>query len=91
MRMFLPDDFKNKANDAARKILELHKQMIGKTELDAKFDYVKLARSLPTFGTHFFLVRVSDGFGNSCVKSLNLFYSGTQKQKIGPFTSRSDT
>ena len=68
MRIFLPDDFKNKANDAARKILELHKQMIGKTELDAKFDYVKLARSLPTFGTHFFLVRVSDGFGNTCVK-----------------------
>ena len=79
MRMFLPDDFKNKANDAARKILELHKQMIGKTELNAKFDYVKLARSLPTFGTHFFLVRVGDGFGNSCVKSMNLFYSGTQK------------
>ena len=59
MKQFLPDEFKSRASDAAKKILELHKGLKGKTEVEAKFDYVKLARSLPTFGVHFFVVRVS--------------------------------
>ena len=30
----------------------------GHSEVDALFEYVKLTRSLNTFGVHFFLVRV---------------------------------
>ena len=32
----------------------------GLSEIDAIFEYVKLARGLDTFGIHFFLVRVRD-------------------------------
>ena len=59
MKQFLPDGFKARAKDAAKKILDLHSDLKGKTEIEAKFEYVKLARSLPTFGVHFFVVRVS--------------------------------
>jgi hypothetical protein len=31
---------------------------MGVSEVDAKLKYVKLARGLPTFGVHFFLVKV---------------------------------
>ena len=59
MKQFLPDGFKARAKDAAKKILDLHNDLKGKTEIEAKYEYVKLARSLPTFGVHFFVVRVS--------------------------------
>ena len=58
MKSFLPEAFKGKASSAEKKILAEHKNLIGTSELDAKYRYVKLARSLPTFGVHFFLVRV---------------------------------
>ena len=32
--------------------------LVGVSEIDAKYKYVKLARSLDTFGVHFFLVKV---------------------------------
>merc|ERR1712013_103685 len=57
MKSFLPEAFKGKASSAEKKILAEHKNLIGTSELDAKYRYVKLARSLPTFGVHFFLVR----------------------------------
>jgi hypothetical protein len=41
-----------------KKILQEHKRLHGTAEIDAKAKYVKLARSLPTFGVHFFLVKV---------------------------------
>ena len=59
MERFLPDSFKAKAVGSAKKILEIHKKLINKTEIEAKFEYVKMARELRTFGVHFFLVRVS--------------------------------
>ena len=59
MKQFLPDGFKARAKDAAQKILDLHSNLKGKSEIQAKYEYVKLARSLPTFGVHFFVVRVS--------------------------------
>ena len=59
MKQFLPDGFKARAKDAAQKILDLHSNLKGKSEIVAKYEYVKLARSLPTFGVHFFVVRVS--------------------------------
>ena len=58
MERFLPDDFKGKAVGSAKKILEQHKKLLNKTENEAKFEYVKMARGLKTFGVHFFLVRV---------------------------------
>ena len=60
MKQFLPDGFKARAKDVAKKILDLHNDLRGKTEIEAKYEYVKLARSLPTFGVHFFVVRVSN-------------------------------
>ena len=62
MERFLPDSFKAKAVGSAKKILELHKNLLNKTELEAKFEYVKMARDLKTFGVHFFLVRVRAKF-----------------------------
>ena len=59
MKQFLPDGFKARAKDAAQKILDLHSDLKGKSEIEAKYEYVKLARSLPTFGVHFFVVRIS--------------------------------
>ena len=57
MKPYLPDEFKGKASSSAKRILEIHSKLIGQKENDAKYEYVKLARSLPTFGVHFFLVR----------------------------------
>ena len=48
-----------KANKIEKKIFTEHKKLAGTSEIDAKCKYVKLARSLPTFGVHFFLVKVS--------------------------------
>ena len=59
MKNFLPEGFKGKASSAEKKILAEHKKLHGTSELEAKYGYVKLARSLSTFGVHFFLVRVS--------------------------------
>ena len=62
MERFLPDAFKGKAVGSAKKILEQHKKLLNKTENEAKFEYVKMARDLKTFGVHFFLVRVRAKF-----------------------------
>ena len=41
-----------------KKVLKKHAELVGTSEIDAKVHYVKMARSLPTFGVHFFLVKV---------------------------------
>ena len=48
-----------RSNKIEKKIFQEHKKLFGTSEIDAKVKYVKLARSLPTFGVHFFLVKVS--------------------------------
>ena len=58
LKEFLPQSYM-KANKIEKKILSEHKKLAGTSEIDAKCKYVKLARSLPTFGVHFFLVKVS--------------------------------
>ena len=58
MKSFLPDSYQDRAKAEASKILKLHQENKGQSELDAKFLYVQMVRSLPTFGVHFFLVRV---------------------------------
>ena len=58
LREFLPQSYM-KSNKIEKKIFQEHKKLTGLSEIDAKVKYVKLARSLPTFGVHFFLVKVS--------------------------------
>ena len=49
-----------RSNKIEKRIFAEHKRLAGTSEIDSKVRYVKLARSLPTFGVHFFLVKVSD-------------------------------
>lgn len=48
-----------KTKGIEKKIFLEHKNHIGLSELDAKVLYTKTARSLPTYGVTFFLVKVS--------------------------------
>lgn len=57
LKEFLPGSYM-KANRIEKKIFGEHKALQGISELDAKSKYVKKARELPTFGVHFFLVKV---------------------------------
>ena len=58
LKEFLPASYMKK-NKIEKKIFQEHKKLLGTSEIDAKVKYVRLARSLPTFGVHFFLVKVS--------------------------------
>ena len=59
LKEFLPGSYM-RANRIERKIFGEHKALQGLSELDAKSKYVKKARELPTFGVHFFLVKVRE-------------------------------
>ena len=72
LKEFLPQTYV-KAQKIEKKILAKHKELKGFTELDAKVKYVKLARGLPTFGVHFFLVKVSHVIHYPCLKIFKLF------------------
>ena len=58
LKEFLPHHYM-RVNKIEKKIFQEHKKLQGTSEVDTKVKYVKLARSLPTFGVHFFLVKVS--------------------------------
>ena len=47
-----------KVRNVEKKIFSEHRSLMGTSEIDSKYKYVKLARGLPTFGVHFFLVKV---------------------------------
>ena len=47
-----------KVKNVEKKIFGDHRSLMGTSEIDSKYKYVKLARGLPTFGVHFFLVKV---------------------------------
>jgi hypothetical protein len=49
---------KKSASSLKKELMAKHQELKGHSELDAIYEYVKLARSLNTFGVHFFLVRV---------------------------------
>ena len=58
------------------KILDRHKDLLLKgrlTEAAGKVAYIKLAQSLPTFGTNFFVVKVNFTYPRS-KKLMNLIY-----------------
>nr|XP_023649582.1 talin-1-like [Paramormyrops kingsleyae] len=55
LKEFLPKEYvKNKGE---KKIFQAHKSCQNMTEIEAKVSYVKLARSLKTYGVSFFLVK----------------------------------
>uniref|UniRef100_A0A669CPE9 Talin 1 n=1 Tax=Oreochromis niloticus TaxID=8128 RepID=A0A669CPE9_ORENI len=55
LKEFLPKEYiKNKGE---KKIFQAHKNCQNMTEIEAKVNYVKLARSLKTYGVSFFLVK----------------------------------
>ncbi|XP_042587905.1 talin-1 [Cyprinus carpio] len=55
LKEFLPKEYiKNKGE---KKIFQAHKNCQNMTEIEAKVSYVKLARSLKTYGVSFFLVK----------------------------------
>jgi talin len=56
LKEFLPHHYM-RVNKIEKKIFQEHKKLQGTSEVDTKVKYVKLARGLPTFGVHFFLVK----------------------------------
>jgi talin len=71
LKEFLPLAFM-KVKNVEKKIFAEHKTLVGVTEIDAKYKYVKLARGLPTFGVHFFLVKVRIPFISSFFLNLGV-------------------
>ena len=79
MKEFLPLGFM-KVRNVEKKIFAEHRSLMGTSEIDSKYKYVKLARGLPTFGVHFFLVKVSIS-----IKQISLFVKyGQNFGKIRP-------
>lgn len=56
LKEFLPNSYV-KVRNIEKKIFTEHKRHYGLTELDAKVEYTKTCRSLPTYGVTFFLVK----------------------------------
>ena len=54
-----------------------YKQLKGFKQVDAMYEYVKEARNQPTFGVHFFLVRVN--LDNTTVDSKMIFLGATKR------------
>lgn len=54
--MFLPRDY-IQSKDVEKLIWKEHSSLINMSELDAMLSYIRLCHSLPTYGTHFALVR----------------------------------
>ncbi|KAJ0069938.1 hypothetical protein NL108_017255 [Boleophthalmus pectinirostris] len=63
LKEFLPKEY-IKQRGAEKKIFQDHKSCGEMTEIEAKVKYVKLARSLPTYGVSFFLVKARDDILN---------------------------
>lgn len=56
LKEFLPISYARVKN-IEKKIFNEHRKRIGITEIDAKVEYTKTARELPTYGVTFFLVK----------------------------------
>merc|ERR1719239_415138 len=69
LKEFLPLGFM-KVKNVEKKIFGDHKALMGTSEIDSKYKYVKLARGLPTFGVHFFLVKEKQKGRNKLVPRL---------------------
>jgi len=69
LKEFLPLGFM-KVRNVEKKIFAEHRSLMGTSEIDSKYKYVKLARGLPTFGVHFFLVKEKQKGRNKLVPRL---------------------
>ncbi|TPP61971.1 Talin [Fasciola gigantica] len=56
LKDFLPKEYA-KLRSLEKKIFQQHAEMIGLSEVDAKFEYCQFCRSLKTYGITFFLVK----------------------------------
>jgi talin len=54
---FVPPEHVRHGRDLEARIFQEHRKLQGMTELNAKFRYVQLCRSLKTYGVTFFLVK----------------------------------
>jgi talin len=57
----MPPEFV-KSKDTEKKMYSEHKKLQGLNELNAKYRYVQLCRSLKTYGISFFMVKVKSCF-----------------------------
>jgi len=69
LKEFLPLSFM-KVRNVEKKIFSEHRSLMGTSEIDSKYKYVKLARGLPTFGVHFFLAKEKQKGRNKLVPRL---------------------
>jgi hypothetical protein len=57
MKELVPPEYQ-KSKDVEKLIYKEHSILQGTSDYDSKFRYVQLIRSLPTYGTSFFIVNV---------------------------------
>lgn len=69
---------------SSRLLLQAHKNCQNMTEIEAKVSYVKLARSLKTYGVSFFLVKVRKiaSFFDNDLLQLDKVYICTSSAKV---------
>ncbi len=56
---FMPTQHHKKAKGLEERMMKEHKKLVGMTDLNAKYRYVQLARSLKTYGITFYEVKVT--------------------------------
>ena len=69
VKEFLPPEY-HKNKDVEKKTYIEHRKLQGLSDLNAKFRYVQLSRSLKTYGITFFLVNEKVGKRNKLVPML---------------------
>lgn len=57
LKEFLPGSYSTDKKTVEKKIFAEHRKHVGLSEIDAKVEYTKTARELPTYGVTFFLVK----------------------------------
>lgn len=78
LKNFVPPEY-HKTKDLEKKIYAEHRKLQGTTDLNAKFRYIQLIRSMKTYGVSFFLVKEPASKTNKKPTSVLL---GITKQSI---------
>jgi talin len=60
LKIFVPPEYQKEKKEAEKRIFQEHRKLQGLSELNAKFRYVQLCRSLKTYGVTFFEVKEID-------------------------------
>ncbi len=58
IKEFIPPEYHKDKKEMEKKVFQEHRKLQGLSEINAKFRYVQLCRSLKTYGVTFFLVKV---------------------------------